>query len=253
MILLILLAQISPAGDKNVALDDERLQDSVPKGLQKVELDLDDALFLEFEEKEEEAETTPVESLPEPEESAPPSEQPETPARKNRKKLWIFGIAAGLCLLLGAGGSYFFMKSDPPVPGEQTSTDAESTQEPQTPQDSAPAQVDSPEKAQAQKPEEIQAYSLEQFQIEYNLEGKIRFLTCRFSIPDTTPIMRAEILAKRVLIRDGIYRYLKNSPLFFLDTPQESEKLKTDITTVINQTLKSGQVSEILLEEYVVK
>ncbi|ACU91538.1 flagellar basal body-associated FliL family protein [Desulfomicrobium baculatum] len=254
MILLILLAQISPAGDKNVALDDERLQDNVPKGLQKVELDLDDALFLEFEEKEEEAETTPVESLPEPEEAAPPSEQLETPAKKNRKKLWIFGIAAGLCLLLGAGGSYFFMKSDPPAPGEQTSTEAESTQEPQTPQDSAlPADADSPEKAQTQKPEEIQAYSLEQFQIEYNLEGKIRFLTCRFSIPDTTPVMRAEIQAKRVLIRDGIYRYLKNSPLFFMDNPQESEKLKTDITTVINQTVKSGHVSEILLEEYVVK
>ncbi|UTF50275.1 flagellar basal body-associated FliL family protein [Desulfomicrobium sp. ZS1] len=145
------------------------------------------------------------------------------------------------------------MKSDPPAPGEQTSTEAQSTQEPQTPQDSAPAQADSPEKTQTQKPEEIQAYSLEQFQIEYTLEGKIRFLTCRFSIPDTTPIMRAEIQAKKVLIRDGIYRYLKNSPLFFLDNPQESEKLKTDITTVINQTLKSGHVSEILLEEYVVK
>jgi flagellar FliL protein len=65
--------------------------------------------------------------------------------------------------------------------------------------------------------------------------------------------MRAEIQAKRVLIRDGIYRYLKNSPLFFLDNPQESEKLKADLTTVINQVLKSGQVSEILLEEYVVK
>ena len=50
MILLILLAQPSPPGDANVALDDERLQDVVPKGLQKVELDLDDALFLEFEE-----------------------------------------------------------------------------------------------------------------------------------------------------------------------------------------------------------
>ena len=253
MILLILLAQISPEGDKNVALDDERLQESVPKGLQKVELDLDDALFLEFEEKEEEAEATPIEALPEPEDAAPPSEQSETPAKKNRKKIWIFGIAAGLCLLLGAGGSYFFMKSGPPDPEEQTATDPLSTQEPQATEGSAPAEADSPEKAQTQKPEEIQAYSLEQFQIEYNLEGKIRFLSCRFSIPDTTPIMRAEIQAKRVLIRDGIYRYLKNSPLFFLDNPQESEKLKADLTTVINQVLKSGQVSEILLEEYVVK
>jgi flagellar protein FliL len=94
MILFILLAQISPEGDKNVALDDERLQDSVPKGLQKVELDLDDALFLEFEEKEEEAEATPVESLPEPEEAAPPSEQPEAPDQEKTQKTLDFGIAA---------------------------------------------------------------------------------------------------------------------------------------------------------------
>ncbi|SFL36380.1 flagellar FliL protein [Desulfomicrobium norvegicum] len=253
MILLILLAQISPEGDKNVALDDERLQDSVPKGLQKVELDLDDALFLEFEETEEETEATPLESLPEPEEAAPPSEQTEAPAKKNRKKLWILGIAASLCLLFGAGGSYYFMKSDPPAPEEQNAKESESSPEQHAPEGSASDAVESHENATVQPPEQIEAYSLEQFQIEYNIDGKIRFLTCRFSIPDTTEIMRAEIQAKKLFIRDGVYRYLKNSPLFLLDTEQGSEKLKTDLAAVINQTLKSGQVSEILLEEYVVK
>lgn len=253
MILLILLAQISPEGDKNVALDDERLEDSVPKGLQKVELDLDDALFLEFEEKEEEPEATPLESLPEPEEAVPPSEQIEAPAKKKRKKIWILGIAAGLCLLLGAGGSYYFMKSGPEALEEQTSTDQESTTEQHADQGSAPVEGHSPESAKTPPPEKIEAYSLERFQIEYNQDGKIRFLTCRFSIPDTTEIMRAEIQAKKLFIRDGIYRYLKNSPLLLLDTSQESEKLKTDLAAVINRILKSGQVSEILLEEYVVK
>jgi flagellar protein FliL len=90
MTLLILLAQTPPAGDGKVAIDDERLQDGVPKGLQKVELDLDDALFLEFEEKEDVTTSTAIESLPEPEEApgtAEPAEgSPEAPAKPAAKK-----------------------------------------------------------------------------------------------------------------------------------------------------------------------
>ena len=110
MILPLLFAQTSPDGESNVTLDDERLQEGVPKGLQKVELDLDDALFLlEFEEKEEEPEPEPE---PEPEAPAPlPVVQEQKAPPRSRKKLLIFGVAAVLCLLLGAGGAYFFMKS----------------------------------------------------------------------------------------------------------------------------------------------
>lgn len=253
MIRFLLLAQTSPEGDSNVALDDERLQDSVPKGLQKVELDLDDALFLEFEEKEDVPESTPVEASPEPEEAAPLSEKPEVQTRKNRKKLWIFGVAAALCLMLGAGGAYYFMKSGPPLPDEQAS-EPQSPQEQAAGSESAPAPDESSaEKAAAQQAEQIDVYSLEQFQIEFNLDGKVRFLTCRFSIPGTTSVMRAELQAKTVFVRDAVYRYLKNSPLSFLTTPEESEKLKADIVAVVNQVIKSGHVSEILLEEYVVK
>jgi len=248
MIRFILLAQTSPDGDSNVALDDERLKDDVPKGLQKVELDLDDALFLEFEEKEEVPETTAVESAPEPEEAAPAAEKPEVQLSKSHKKLWIFGIAALLCLLLGSGGAYFFMKSGPPYPDEQTASQDNSSEAPHATEtdDSAANETNA-------TPEQIEVYSFEQFQVEYSLDGKIRFLTCRISIPGTTEVMRAEFQAKKIFLRDGIYRYLKNSPLSFLATPEESEKMKADIATVVNQIIKSGQVSEILLEEYVVK
>jgi flagellar protein FliL len=253
MILFILLAQISSDGDSNVALDDERLQDSVPKGLQKVELDLDDALFLEFEEKEDVPASSPVESAPEPEEAPPPSEQPEVQAKPGRKKLWILGIAASLCLILGAGGSYYFMKSGAPLPTEQTSTGPDSPQAEQAGTDSSATPGTPAESTTVQQPEDIEIYSLEQFQIEYSTEDKVRFLTCRFAIPDTTTIMRAELQAKSLIVRDGVYRYLKNSPLSFLDNPQESEKLKADIAAVINQIVQSGQINDILLEEYVVK
>jgi flagellar FliL protein len=254
MIRFILIAQTSPDGDSNVALDDERLKDDVPKGLQKVELDLDDALFLEFEEKEEVAETTAIESAPEPEEVAPAAEQPEVQPSKTRKKLWIFAIAALLCLLLGSGGAYFFMKSGPPYPDEQPATQDKSSEDPQTAgAESSATPEDSAANETTAKSEQIKVYSFEQFQVEHSLDGKVRFLTCRISIPDATPVMQAEFQAKKIFLRDGIYRYLKNSPLSFLATPEESEKMKADIAAVVNQIIKSGQISEILLEEYVVK
>ena len=65
--------------------------------------------------------------------------------------------------------------------------------------------------------------------------------------------MRLELQTKSLVIRDGVYRYLKNSSLSFLDNPQNSEKLKSDLATVVNQYMQSGKVSEILLETYVVK
>ncbi len=255
MIRILLLAQTPPEGDSNVALDDERLQDSVPKGLQKVELDLDDALFLEFEEKEDVPESTPLEATPEPEEAASLADKPEAQTPKSRKKLWIFGIAAALCLMLGAGGAYYFMKSGPPHPEEQA-PEPEKPQEQPANAEPAPTPDESAEKAaahQAEQADQIDVYSLEQFQVEFNLDGKVRFLTCRFSIPGTTTVMRAELQAKTVFVRDAIYRYLKNSPLSFLTTTEESDKLKADIAAVVNHVIKSGRVSDILLEEYVVK
>jgi flagellar protein FliL len=165
----------------------------------------------------------------------------------------IFGIAAILCLLLGAGGAYFFMKSGPLRPkirqGRSRKLAGRGRRD-------ANRHCGQPRLRKAQTPSKPNSCSpspLRQFQVAYTLDGKTRFLTSRFSIPDTTPVMRAELQAKKIFVRDGIYRYLKNSPLSFLDNPQESEKLKTDIAAVINQNIKSGQVSEILIEEYVVQ
>lgn len=244
MILLVLLAKPNSDGGSNVTLDDERLQDEVPKGLQKVELDLDDALFLEFEEKEEEPSPAP-EPAPEPEpEAAALVTRDNVQASKSRKKLWILGIAAALCLILGAGGSYFFMKSALDKPeAEHPSVEVPAEQA---------APVPEPQNA-TPKPLELVTYNMSRFQIEYVLAEQIRFLTCSLSIPNVTPLMRLEMQAKTVPIRDGIYRYLKNAPLSFLDNPNNSDKLKADLATVINQHMKSGKVSEILIEEYVVR
>ena len=246
MTLLVLLAMPLPDGDTNVALDDERLQDDVPKGLQKVELDLDDALFLEFEEKEEEP--PPPEPEPEPEpETAALVPQEKAPSVFARKKFLILGIAAALCLVLGAGGAYFFLKSGvedtPPV--EQAESPHPPAEQPETPTHEAAApQV---------VPPTLVTHTLEKFQVEYVVANQIRFLSCSLSIPGVTEITRLEMQVKSVFIRDGIYRYLKNTPLSFLDNPNNSDKLKNDLAAVINQHLRSGSVSQIMIEEYVVR
>lgn len=252
MTLLVLLAMPLPDGDTNVALDDERLKDDVPKGLQKVELDLDDALFLEFEEKEEEP--PPAESEPEPEtetETTALVPQEKAPSSFDRKKYLILGIAAALCLILGAGGAYFFLKSG-----------VEETSAPQQTENASQAEGPSGEQAEAPAHEAAKApamppalvtHTLEKFQVEYVVANQIRFLSCSLSIPGITEIMRLEMQAKSVFIRDGVYRYLKNAPLSFLDNPGNSDKLKNDLAAVINQHMKSGSVSEIMIEEYVVR
>lgn len=255
MILLVLLAQPLPGDDTNVALDDERLKDEVPKGLQKVELDLDDALFLEFEEKEEEP-PPPPELEPEPETAAlVPQDQPAP--KRSRKKLLIFGVAALLCLLLGAGGAFYFMKAtfqDQEKPPAETAPDQQQKEAPSEspPEAAATETTNETDNATKQLPTLV-THKLERFQVEFVLADQIRILTFTLLIPDVTEIMRLEMEVKSVFIRDGIYRYLKNAPLSFLDNPDNSDKLKNDLAAVVNQHMKSGTVSEILIEEYVVR
>lgn len=243
MILPILFAQPSLDGDSNVTLDDERLQDNVPKGLQKVELDLDDALFLEFEDKEPPP-PTPAEPQPtfEPEPEAPgqealPTATTRIPFKFTQKKIVIFGIAATLCLLLGAGSAYYFMTS-----GLQPES-----------QDTKHNQTTANEDANSSATGQLSIYSFDRFQVEYTVGSQVRFLICRFAIPDANATLRLELQNKDVAIRDGIYHYLKNSPISFLNNSANHEKLKADIVAIINTFVTNAEVSSVHFEEYVVK
>lgn len=256
MILPILFAQPSPDGDSNVTLDDERLQDAVPKGLQKVELDLDDALFLEFEEKEPPP-PTPAEPRPEPtSEREPEAETPDSTARPpaktrflgtfTRKKIVIFGIAATLCLLLGAGGAYYFMATGLQPESKDTHNGQNQTTADEK-KDSSSADANSSAGGQ------ISAYPFDRFQVEYTEGSQVRFLICRFSVPDANSTLRLELQNKDTAIRDGVYTYLKNAPVSFLNNSENHEKLKADIVAIINTFMNNGAVSSVHFEEYVVK
>ena len=92
------------------------------------------------------------------------------------------------------------------------------------------------------------------FQVEYALADQIRFLTCRLVVTNITELMRLELETKSVLVRDGVYRYLKKRPASLFWTTQpiriSSSKISPRSSTSI---LKSGQIDEILIEEYVVR
>lgn len=250
MILPVLFAQPSPPGD-NVALDDERLKDDVPKGLQKVELDLDDALFLEFEDKEEEPPPPTPEPLPE----APPQPQKKS---GSKKKLLLLAMAGLIVLLLGAGAAYFFLRPHVETP-PSNATAPEPTQEApaahgQGGHEQAKEQGHGKnETAKQPKPPVQKSYILEPFQVEYSQGNQTRFLACKISLPNLPELTHLEVTTRILPIRDSVYRSLKQMPVTFLDDPANADKLKKELLAAVNRVVKSGQVKEIYIDDYVVK
>lgn len=241
MILPVLLAQPSSPEDSKVNLDRGGLREDIPKGLQKVELDLDDALFLEFEDKEE----TAPQSRPAPQEEEETVQPVTRPFWKNPKVL----IAAGVLLLAGAGSAAFFL----PSPEEPAPQPAAPVPPPPRPVQEFPVSLQ-PRGFPAPLPDlPAPVFAFDSFQVEHSQGGQVRLLTCRFGVPEANRTLTLELREKNIILRDGVYRYLKNKPLAFLSNPANSEKIEADIVAVLNQFLQSGQVSSILFEEYAVQ
>ncbi len=254
MILFVVLALPSPPDDKNVSLDDERLQDAIPKGLQKVELDLDDALFLEFEEEE----PPPAQPQPEDEDaaSAATEDADKEHTRRHGLPLWkkkSFLALLGLALL-GIAASVFWLLKMP-------ETGSETAQNASTPKKNAPAQTKPPTPIDGVQGQggagsghaRRRTYSFQPFVVEYVHENQTRFLTCQLSVPGTPGSLTQEMDAKTTPIRDGIFRFLKKTGVTDLSDPENEKRFKNELLAVINTFLENGQASDILIEGYVVK
>lgn len=225
------------------ASPDER--PAVPPSMQgiKVELDIEDAPFLE--EPEEEA---PPEPDPEPKRDAPPKVQEKKPSKvadilaalQAKKKLLIFaGAGAGalllviLLLVLFLGG-----EKAPPEPAPAPEPEPIHVVAP------VPKLEDAPEGPKF-------LYAMEPFLIERRgEEGEIRFLRCRFTIPTDNPQLYAEMMGKTIALRDSVYYYLINKPLVFLTDGQSSTAMKEDIASVINEHLATEKINSVFIEEY---
>jgi len=194
-------------------------------GSEKVELDLDDAPFLDEDFEEEKPEKEVEEKKGKKEKSD--KEESEPPLWK---KKWFIAGTALLILLLGGILAYFVIREPAPEP--------------------PPPKEEKPEKPE-KKP--LQDIALDEFWVPHDVNGKTIFLTCKFSLSTRNDRLVWEIKRKKTTIRDAIFYYLKNKELLFLRDQKNADKIKEDILSVVNQYLSNGRISTLLIEQYVIK
>lgn len=224
--------------DKKAELDTEELAGNLPKASQKVELDLEDAPFLDEEDEADEASATPSAPAAPVSLEAGSKTKRELPAWLKDKRI-LAGIAGALVLAI-ALALFLLLK---PRKAEEPAPPPEAVQE--KTEEQAPA------------PEPVLAdilVKVEPFTVELkDTKGEIRFLTCRFTLVTKNPQMEFEIKQKMTILRDAVYYYLKNKSLIFLADKNNAEALKVDLLSVVNQFLSSDQLETILIEQYLVK
>ena len=186
-------------------------------GQTKVELDLDDAPFLQV----------PEDDLPaEQEDNAPaPPEEDESAARnrKKKKKLLIMaGAGAALLLVLGAAGWWFFLRTPPPAPDIP-----------------APEVIVVPSKPAVQvQPDYIKEFA--PFLVPgVDAKGETRVLICKFSA-----------LSKNPGLGNAMYYYLRSKSSDYLTDSRNGPAIKQDLTAVLNDYLTQGKIEDILFESY---
>ena len=226
------------AGDDSIdpqvkaKLDDSELSDDLPKALQKVDLDLDDAPFLEEE---------PEETAPAAAEEPGPTIAPaaEAPGKSKRKLLVIVGLA----LVLVVGGALFFLLKKPVAPPVEA-----------PPVEAPPPLVPLEPPPEPPKPRQEIVMGMEPFLIELtDAEGRTRFLTIRFTAVTTDPAVELEFKRNRIVVRDAVYYYLKNKSLAFLTDKNNADMLKKDVLSVINQFVGAQPLDNLLIEDLLVK
>lgn len=249
MILPVLFAQPAPLDDANVNLDDERLQDELPKGLQKVELDLDDALFLEFEEEQPpQEEDQSVPAAPPAESVAMEEDQKRSQAPPIWKKLSVVAIALVVMIALAAGVLWFLKPKPQPHAKATPPTSTASTPTPHVPEPSSLSTREPKTETLSRR-----TYVFDPFVVEYAQGERSYLLAYQIYVPGVPSSLSREMEAKTAMLRDEVFRYLKNSAPGVPANPENEKKFKSDLLAVINKGLQNGQASEILVEGRVVK
>lgn len=216
-------------------------------GGQKVELDLDDAPFLEDDEpeqKEEPKEAAPADSTPE----APPQEAPvpQTFMQRllaNKKRLILAGAAFVLLVAAAIAVNVFMGGDDAPAP-------------PPPPPQVEPTPVALPEGPPAlpEAPAPKHVMNFAPFWVEQkDTEGNIRFLSLTFATPTDNTMLFMELGGKMVILRDALFYYLSNRPPVMIQDETIMESLKSDLMTVINEHVGNGKINDIYIQSYLIQ
>ncbi len=191
----------------------------------KVELDLDDAPFLQ----------APKEETPAVQESDVPTlPDSDTSARNsNKKKKLIIMAGAALLLVLGLA-VWWFLRTPPPPPPEAP----------------APEVVVVPSKP-ATQPETEHIKEFAPFVVpSTDARGESRFLICKFSTLSKHNGLGKEMDHKMISLRDAIYYYLRSKSSAYLTDARNATAIKQDLTAVLNDYLTQGKIEDILFESY---
>ncbi len=200
--------------------------DSAPVAVKKVELDLDDAPFLQTEEK------TPAKAeVPDDLE-----DRGEEDAKRKRKKNLMLLAAAGAGILVIAALAiwWFFFRTPPPAP--PAAPEPEVIVVP-----SSPAPVGEQEFVKEFAPFIIPTT---------DPQGNTGFLICRFSAISKDQAVNQEVQQQRLPLRDAIYYYLRSKDNPFLLDARNGQQIKNDLLSVFNDYLTQGKLEDIVFESY---
>jgi len=223
----------SDASDQPKAqLDDSEAS----RATQKVDLDLDDAPFLEDEDDEEE--------VIEEEEVTPLMEEGDDEEKKSLiaallgNKLFL--ISAGVILILLIVIVILLLREpEAPPPAEEPPV------EEVLPEEEAVPIVD-------ETPETI--IRLAPFLIEQkDKEGQIRFLEVRVLVSTDDDGLARQFKQETYTVRNALFYYLKNKDLQFLSDKKNSDKMKKELLAIINQYMGFGQFKTLMFDQYLVR
>lgn len=199
---------------------------NVPAQTRKVELDLDDAPFLQTEEK------APPATMPEDMEDVGKGAEQKG---SRKKKLLILGGAGAIVLLLGIAGAWFFFGGSPPPPPVAV-TRPEVVVVPSLP-------------ANAEQTEIVREFA--PFIVPTtDAAGQTRFLVCKFSAISSDANVNQEVQQQLLPLRDAIYYYLRSKDNSFLLDAKNGDRIRKDLLSVFNDYLTRGKLDDIVFESY---
>ena len=212
----------------------------------KVELDLDDAPFLD----EEETLPPPPPEQPAPKTPEPEQAEPEASPQQSffvRKKKLIIIAAAGVLLLLVAGVAALFFLGG----GEE---DATAVIEEVPNENVIIVQVNGTQDTLADIPAPYaHLVELEPFIVPHmGSEGEVRFFRFVLALPLDEAIQVQEVEARLVELRGALYYYLSNRSLQFNTTEEEYLSFKQDLVSVMNEHLSAKKITDVYILESLV-
>lgn len=199
-----------------------------PAPVKKVELDLDDAPFLQADEK------SPVVSTHEAALPDPAQEEADKAKSKRRRLLILAAAGAGVLIIAAAAVWWLFFREPPPA----------------GPEPLKPEVVVVPKAAAPEQPSEVLREFAPFIVPVKEADGKTGFLVCKFTAITKDANLNREIDAQRVALRDAIYYYLRGKDAAFLQNARNAEAIKKDLLSVFNDYLTQGKLEDILFESY---